>query len=223
MAAGLVILGVAIFWTWGIASIGLVVGGIFLIFFAGPPLTSSPYLAGGLFLFFVGLITTGMMFWMIAPMLGIDPPIPLRAKNIIPAARMKKTARAGTLRDLPDGLPKEIRLHSVRVTLIRQGDEVYALNGLCPHARLPLAGLPGTPVKPYAIQEGCVMCPFHGARFDITNGHVVRQPFSSQFNNDHPFLGRFQEKLLFWNKGAEDIQTFPVAIENGEIIVSLPR
>ena len=67
------------------------------------------------------------------------------------------------------------------------------------------------------------MCPFHGARFEVTNGKAVRQPFSSEFNSNHPFLGQFQSKLFFWNKGAEDIQTYPVRIENDQIIVGLPR
>jgi nitrite reductase/ring-hydroxylating ferredoxin subunit len=79
------------------------------------------------------------------------------------------------------------------------------------------------------------MCPFHGARFEVTSGRVVRQPFSSQFNNDHPFLGRMQSKLfaglsklpapknLRPSMDAEDMQTFPVRIEGGLIEVGLPK
>ena len=86
------------------------------------------------------------------------------------------------------------------------------------------------------------MCPFHGARFEVETGKVVRQPFDSQFNNDHPFLGRLQSKLFKVlafvpipyqafpvpkfarpTSSAEDIQTYPVQIENGEILVGLPR
>jgi nitrite reductase/ring-hydroxylating ferredoxin subunit len=80
------------------------------------------------------------------------------------------------------------------------------------------------------------MCPFHGARFDIETGRVVRQPFTSEFNNDHPFLGRLQSKLFRFmsapptpsfipkpSMNAEDLQTYPVRIENGEVMVGLPR
>jgi nitrite reductase/ring-hydroxylating ferredoxin subunit len=66
-------------------------------------------------------------------------------------------------------------------------------------------------------------CPFHGARFELHSGKVVREPFTSEWNNDHPFLGRLQARLLFFNKQAEDAQTYPVRVENGEIIVGLPR
>ena len=73
------------------------------------------------------------------------------------------------------------------------------------------------------MRDGCVMCPFHGARFEVATGHVVRQPFSSEFNANHPFLGRLQSKLFFFNKSAENIQTYPVRIENDEVMVGLPR
>jgi hypothetical protein len=29
--------------------------------------------------------------------------------------------------------------------------------------------------------------------------------------------------MFFWNKSAEDIQTYPVRIENGEILVGMPK
>ncbi|HQW52266.1 MAG TPA: hypothetical protein PL082_09435, partial [Tepidiformaceae bacterium] len=83
---------------------------------------------------------------------------------------------------------------------------------------------------------------FHGARFEISNGKVVRQPFNSQFNNDHPFLGGLQSKLFKVlqfipmpyqafpvpkfarpTMGAEDMQTYPVKIEGEDIMVGLPR
>lgn len=223
MSPALMILGISIIGTWGLASLGLVVGGLFLIFWPGNPTTDSSAMAGGIVLLCIGLVSGGLMQWMVMPLLGLDLPVPIRAKSILPFAKMTNWANAGYVRDLPDGTPKEVRLHSQRVTLIRKGDDVHALGGLCTHARLPLAGIPGSPIKPYEIQEDCVMCPFHGARFDITNGHCVRQPFSTQFNNDHPFLGRFQEKLFFWNKKAEDIQTYPVEIENGQVRVGLPK
>ena len=97
------------------------------------------------------------------------------------------------------------------------------MGALCPHVRLPIGSFPGMPLKPEKIRDDCVMCPFHGARFDITTGKAVTQPFTSEFNAAHPFLGRLQSKILFWNKGAEDIQTYPVKIENENVIVGLPR
>jgi nitrite reductase/ring-hydroxylating ferredoxin subunit len=67
------------------------------------------------------------------------------------------------------------------------------------------------------------MCPFHGARFEAATGKVVRQPFTSEFNEQHPFLGRLQSKLLFFNKSAEDMQTYPARVEDGDVMVHLPK
>lgn len=242
MSPALAFLGVSILGTWGVASISLIVGGIFLLFFPGDPTTASGNTVGGIFLLVSGLISGGLMQIVVAPLLGLDPPVPFRAKNRVPAAQLTHWAKAGTVREFPDGMPKEIRLRAQRVTIVRTGDDICAMNGLCSHARLPLAGLPGSPIKALPIQDGCVMCPFHGARFEVSTGKVVRQPFSSEFNHAHPILGSMQSKL--WKvirfvpmpiqafpvpkfarpaMGAEDLQTYPVKIEDGEILVGLPR
>lgn len=223
VSPALAFLGLSVLGTWGLASIGLIAGGIIMLMFPGNAETDSSSTLGGFVLLGAGLVSGGLMSLVIGPLLGIDPPLPIKAKTIKPQSAMQRWARAGYLRDLPDGTPKEMRLRTQRVTVIRMGDSAYAVSGLCSHARLPFGGFPGSPLKPYPIRDGCVMCPFHGARFEVETGKVVRQPFDSQWNNDHPFLGRLQSKLLFFNKKAEDVQTYPVRIEDGEVMVGLPR
>lgn len=237
MSLALAFVGISVLGTWGVASIALIAGGIILLFFPGDAQTASDNTVGGLFLLGFGIVNLAVLVPMVmGPLLGVDPPIPIRAKKIKPASAMQKWASAGLLRDLPEGLPVEKRLRAQRVTLVRMEDRVYALSALCPHARLPLAGMPLSPIKPYPIRDNAVMCPFHGARFDVETGKVIRQPFSSEFNNDHPFLGRLQSKLFrvlsapptpsFIPKpsmNSEDVQTYPVRIEDGEILVGLPK
>lgn len=238
MSPALAFIGISILGTWGLASIGLIVGGVFLIFYPGDITVAggSDSTVAGIILLVFGLISGGLMQMTIMPLLGIDPPIPIPAKKILGREKLTRWAKAGALRDFPDGLPKEVRVLSRRVTIVRMGDTAYALNGLCSHARLPLAGFAGSPIKPYPIRDGCIMCPFHGARFEVETGKVVRQPFDSQFNNDHPFLGRLQSKLFKAlsaipaprgapkpSMTAEDLQTFPVEIEDGEVMVGLPN
>ncbi len=222
MSPALVFIGISLVGTWGLATVGLIAGGIILLFFPGDPTTASDATLGGVVLLVLGLVSGGLLMQTLGPLLSIDPPFPIRSKSIIPAAKMTRWANAGDVRDYPDGLPKLVRLRSLRVTIIRQGEKVFALNGLCTHARLPLGGLPGT-VRAEKTRDDCVSCPFHGARFDLASGKVVAQPFNAEFNNEHPFLGRMQSKLMFWNRAAEDIQTYPVRIEDGEILVGLPR
>ena len=223
MSVALAFVGVSILGTWGIATIALIVGGIILIVAPGDADTVSSGLGVGIFLLITGLISGGLMQIVVAPLLGLDPPLPVKAKNIIPHDRMKVWTSAGPLRSFPDGVAQEVRLRSVRVAIVREGEQAHALAALCPHARLPLGSFPGAPIKPEPVRDGCMMCPFHGARFEVATGKVVRQPFSSEFNANHPFLGQLQSRLFFWNMGAEDTQTYPVRIENDEIMVGLPR
>ncbi len=223
MSIALAFVGVSILGTWGIATIALIVGGIILIVAPGDAETTSSGLVVGIFLLISGLTSGGLMQIVVAPLLGLDPPLPVKAKSIIPHDGMKVWASAGPLRSFPDGVAKEVRLRSVRVAIVREGEQAHALAALCPHARLPLGSFPGAPIRPDPVRDGCVMCPFHGARFEVANGKVVRQPFSSEFNANHPFLGQLQSKIFFWNMSAEDIQTYPVRIENDHILVGLPR
>jgi nitrite reductase/ring-hydroxylating ferredoxin subunit len=223
VSPALAFIGISILGTWGLASIGLVAAGIIMIFFPGEAQTASGSTFPGIILLLAGLGSMGLMQITVAPLLGLDPPLPIKAKSIIPHSRMKRWAKAGQLRDFVDGMPKEVRVRTQRILIVRMGETAYAMRGLCSHARLPLGGFPGSPIRAEAVRDGCVMCPFHGARYELETGKVVRQPFDSQFNNDHPFLGRLQSKLLFFNKSAEDTQTYPVKIEDGEVMVNLPR
>lgn len=200
-------------------------GGIILFFFPGDAATNSDPQLGGIVLFAIGLVSFGLTNAVAMPLLGMDPPLPLKAKKNIPHSRLTKWHSAGPLRDFVDGLPKEVRIRTQRVLIVRQGETAYALNALCSHARLPMGGFPGSPIKAMPVRDDCVMCPFHGARFEVKTGKVVRQPFDSAFNNEHAFLGRLQSKIpLFkWNNKAEDSQTYPVKIENGDVIVGMPK
>jgi len=223
VSPALAFLGISILGTWGAASIALIASGIIMIFFPGDADTASSGTLGGIVMLGVGLASAGVMQIIAMPLLGLDPPLPIKAKSIIPHDRLQRWANAGPLASFVDGSPKEIRLRSNRVTIVRQGETAYAVNGLCSHARLPFGGFPGSPIKSEPIRDDCITCPFHGARFELATGKVVRQPFSSEFNNDHPFLGRLQSKLLFFNKKAEDVQTFPVEVQDGDVMVKLPR
>jgi nitrite reductase/ring-hydroxylating ferredoxin subunit len=194
-----------------------------MIFFPGEGDTASNNVFGGIVILLAGLGSGALMQVIAGPMMGMDPPLPIKAKSIIPHSKMKSWSSAGKLSEFRDGIPTEIRMLSIRVVIVRQGEEAHALAALCPHARLPLASFPGLPLKPDPISEECITCPFHGARFEAATGKVVRQPFTSEFNAEHPFLGRLQSKMFFFNKGAEDTQTYPVKIEGGEILVHLPR
>jgi nitrite reductase/ring-hydroxylating ferredoxin subunit len=52
-----------------------------------------------------------------------------------------------------------------RIALFRVGDEVLALDNVCPHE--------GGPIGLGELQGSIVTCPFHGWQFDVTTGACV--------------------------------------------------
>ena len=55
------------------------------------------------------------------------------------------------------------------VVLFRRAGQVYAIGGVCSHLGGPLA-------EGRLIEARCVECPWHGSRFDLTDGRVVQGP-----------------------------------------------
>ena len=70
--------------------------------------------------------------------------------------------------DIPEGRPVKAKLGINTLALVRQGETVLALHDTCAHAGEPLSG--GT------VEDGCLVCPWHGSRFRLTDGRVVRGP-----------------------------------------------
>ncbi len=74
----------------------------------------------------------------------------------------------GDLPDIPEGGPTKAKAGVNTIILVRTGDTILALHETCAHAGGPLAE--GT------LVDGCIQCPWHGSRFRLANGHVVRGP-----------------------------------------------
>jgi 3-phenylpropionate/trans-cinnamate dioxygenase ferredoxin component len=78
-------------------------------------------------------------------------------------------ARVGRVDDVPTEYPLAVTLvDGRRVCLVRVHDEVFAMEDRCPHRDFPLSG--------GDVLNGCLECPFHGARFDVRTGQCVSGP-----------------------------------------------
>jgi nitrite reductase/ring-hydroxylating ferredoxin subunit len=82
---------------------------------------------------------------------------------------------AGSLSSLPDGRTAVRMAGDVPVLLYRDGDRVSALVERCGHETGPLGE--GEVVGVGA--EACVVCPWHGSTFRLTDGAVVHGPAAS--------------------------------------------
>lgn len=69
---------------------------------------------------------------------------------------------------LREGQPRRVEVDGVRVLLVRQGGRVYALDEVCSHM--------GGPLAEGRVEDGAIVCPWHGSRFDLEDGSVVEGP-----------------------------------------------
>ncbi|HKJ46060.1 MAG TPA: FAD-dependent oxidoreductase [Balneolales bacterium] len=92
--------------------------------------------------------------------------------------------------ELHDGEMKEITIGENKILLSRIDGKFYATGASCTHY--------GAPLSTGVLKNKKVVCPWHHASFDLTNGN----------NDDPPAL--------------DDLSTFPVRIKDNDVIVELP-
>jgi 3-phenylpropionate/trans-cinnamate dioxygenase ferredoxin component len=71
-------------------------------------------------------------------------------------------ARLAALEDIPPGIAKLFWVEGLPVVLVKDGEEVHALYGICSHQKKPLDG--GT------VWKGVLDCPWHHFQWDIRTG-----------------------------------------------------
>lgn len=72
------------------------------------------------------------------------------------------------LAELRDNAPTVLRTDHGDIVVIRQGDEVFALEDVCSHAEVPLSE--------GDIADGSIECWLHGSRFDLRTGEPSGPP-----------------------------------------------
>lgn len=70
--------------------------------------------------------------------------------------------------ELAEGVLRKVTAKNTSILLTRQQGQVLALSSTCSHM--------GGPLDEGRIEDGCVICPWHGSTFDLTDGTVVRGP-----------------------------------------------
>lgn len=75
---------------------------------------------------------------------------------------------AGSLDDLAEGEARAVTVEDTPVLLVRYGPHVTAIGDRCTHR--------GAPLHEGTVEDGCVVCPWHGSRFRLDDGVVLRGP-----------------------------------------------
>jgi 3-phenylpropionate/trans-cinnamate dioxygenase ferredoxin subunit len=70
--------------------------------------------------------------------------------------------------ELPAGKARAVEVEGRTIAVFNVGGVFYALDDTCPHANAPLSE--------GEVCDGQVLCPFHGAPFDLQTGAVLGPP-----------------------------------------------
>ena len=72
------------------------------------------------------------------------------------------------LTEIPENAPTAAKAGAQSLVVVRQGETVYAMHSVCAHA--------GGPLAQGKIVDGCIECPWHQSRFELTTGHRKQGP-----------------------------------------------
>jgi nitrite reductase/ring-hydroxylating ferredoxin subunit len=65
--------------------------------------------------------------------------------------------------DLPENQPTGARTGDLKLVLVKQGEKIHALADTCSHY--------GGPLSEGKLEGDCIVCPWHGSRFRLEDGH----------------------------------------------------
>jgi 3-phenylpropionate/trans-cinnamate dioxygenase ferredoxin subunit len=101
--------------------------------------------------------------------------------------------------DVVLGLSKKIEISGFIVMVAHIESGFFVVDATCPHM--------GGDLSMGKIVGGSVICPRHGSTYDLATGKMLKD-----VGGAIRFLTR---------KGAADIRSYPVKIENGSVLVNL--
>ncbi len=103
------------------------------------------------------------------------------------AARYVRVSRVS---DVPVGRAEVFDVEDRKIAVFRLGDGLYAIEDICTHD--------GGPLAEGEVEDHEVICPRHGARFDIRTGAALTLP------------------------AVTPVESYPVRVEGNDLYIGLP-
>lgn len=111
--------------------------------------------------------------------------------------------KIGSVNDLQEGESRAVKAGDTAMVLYRLSDGFYATQARCTHMFASLA-------KGKLLEDKCVQCPLHRARFDIRTGEV------EEWANFPPGV-----QVLNPVRGKKPLKTFPVTADGDDLYVEV--
>jgi 3-phenylpropionate/trans-cinnamate dioxygenase ferredoxin subunit len=110
---------------------------------------------------------------------------------------------AASVDDLKDGSIMPLRLKGTDIILVRVGQSYYAAENHCPHS--------GSDISQSTLDGTILTCPFHGSKFDLIDGRIVRWTDWTSI--------KAPESRLF--RPILPLTVYPVKIQDNNILVKI--
>ncbi len=81
---------------------------------------------------------------------------------------MSEFVKVATLSDIAEGGRLSLEVGDRYIVLVRLDGTVYCLDDVCTHD--------GGPLGDGELEDHCLVCPRHGAKFDVRTGEAVAMP-----------------------------------------------
>ncbi len=106
---------------------------------------------------------------------------------------------------LAPGTRQVVKLQQRSLLLLNEANNIYAIDSICPHMKLPLK-------KGKVTADGSIVCPWHRSEFDLKTGNV------KNWCTFPPVVGNILGKI----SAEQSLGVFPAKVEDGQILVDLP-
>lgn len=117
--------------------------------------------------------------------------------------------KVAAVADLQEGKGHCVKAEGVSLVLVKTNGAVRAVENHCPHLGLPLGR--------GKIEDGQIVCPFHGSRFDLATGENTDW-VSAVAGVKIP---AWSSALLSFGKKPQPVRTYPVSVEGQDVFVEL--
>ena len=76
--------------------------------------------------------------------------------------------KVATIHDPPPDSARAVQVAGRSIALFNVGGTIHAIDNDCTHD--------GAPLSEGTVDDGCVVCPWHGAQFDLSSGKALTPP-----------------------------------------------
>ncbi len=131
--------------------------------------------------------------------------------------------------ELPPGERRIVEVNGRSIGVFNVHGHYYALRNSCPHQAAPLClgaikgmTMPSAPGEYIWAREGEILrCPWHGWEFDITTGRSIFNPHKTRVKAYEVTVEPDPAPTPATGVDAESVETYPVTVEDGIVILHL--